>query len=360
VNTPVDVFLLIAAAGAALWLVLLVLQLSDLAASLLDVRGAHESDKPGRPARRRYSEYVWTIPLGVLTVILLAVGVEFAATYVRYGPVSAIIVVVLVAVVLLVGVAIVVAMTRGEHFSYGQLRANLTGDSGQRLTAAQVSLFRSQLEEIDGRRRRIHLGFRDRAQMAWLRAELDDLAASFRVVPPTGLQAVSAVRLRTAHTYLWKGNFIRLVPTVVALLVFVCLGVAWILAARNGFVTLDQDGGYFAYSSSATVLAEGSGYLPETNGASFGWSNLYLNFAPLVFLSLLPIIVSYLLALPGARFALAAKAAWHAVNQKQRADAVDRIEEFERSSRKGVTGLGDRVAKALQILRDQQETPPAR
>jgi len=346
VNTPVDVLFLIAAIGGAVWLVLFVLQLSDLTASLLDVRGAHENGKPGRPARRRYSEYVWTIPLAVLTVILLAVGVDFAATSVDFVPASVVIVLCLVAVVLLVGIAIIVALTRGEKYSYGQLLANLSGDSGQRLTAAQVTLFRSQLEEIDGRRRRIHLGFRDRAGVAWLRAELDDLADAFRVVPPTGLGAVTAVRLRTAHTYLWKGNVIRLVPAVLAVIVFLSLGVAWIIAARNGFVTLDADGGYFMYS-------------PQYE-ASFGWPVGYLNFAPLVLLSLLPVVASYLLAIPSARLALAAKVAWHAVNQKQRADAVDRIEEFERSSRKGVTGLGDRVARALQILRDQQETPPAR
>lgn len=347
--TPVDILLIVAAIGACLWLVLLVLQLSDLAASLLDVRGAHENGKPGRPARRRYSEYVWTIPLGILTVILLGIGVVFAAIYVDYNSfVSAAIVVGLVAIVLLVGIAIVVSMTRGDQYNYGQLRANLTGDSGQRLTAAQVALFRSQLEEIDGRRRRIHLGFHDRANVAWLRAELDDLAAAFRVVPPTGLGAVSAVRLRTAHTYLWKGNFIRLVPAALALVVFLAAGIAWILAWRNGFISLDMlddDGGYYTYSTAP---------LPPM-GSSFGWTSTYSNFGPQVLIALLAIPVSYLLAIPSARFALAAKVVWHAINQKQRADAVDLIEEFERSSRKGVAGLGDRVARALQILRDQQQ-----
>ena len=64
--------------------------------------------------------------------------------------------------------------------------------------------------------------------------------------------------------------------------------------------------------------------------------------------------VSFLLALLQARVALAAKAAWHSVYSKQRLDAVKLIEELEKSSRKGVAGLGDRVARALQILRDQQ------
>ena len=350
--TPVLVLLIVAAVGALLWLLFFVLQLSDVTASLLDVRGAHENDKPGRPARRRYSEYVWTLPLAVLTVILLAVGVEFAATWVEFGPASAVIVVGLVAVVLLVAIAIIVAMTRGEKYSYGQLLANLSEDSGQRLTAAQVSLFRSQLEEIDGRRRRIHLGFRDRAGVAWLRSELDDLAAAFRVVPPTGLGAVSAVRLRTAHTYLWKGNVIRLVPAFLAVAVFLCLGVAWMIAASHGFYDLDAAGGASQYTTEP-IDDPMSGCDPDCVVG-------FTNFLPLVLLALVPIAVSYLLAIPSARLALAAKVAWHAVNQKQRADAVDRIEEFERSSRKGVTGLGDRVARALQILRDQQETPLAR
>ena len=344
--TPVDILLIVAAIGACLWLVLLVLQLSDLAASLLDVRGAHENGKPGRPARRRYSEYVWTIPLGILTIILLGIGVVFAAIYVDYNSfVSAAIVVGLVAIVLLVGIAIVVSMTRGDQYNYGQLRANLTGDSGQRLTAAQVALFRSQLEEIDGRRRRIHLGFRDRAKMAWLRAELDDLAAAFRVVPPTGLGAVNEVPLRTAHTYLWKGNFIRLVPAAVALVVFVCVGAAWIISLATGNAVPADNGdasfGWFAYAP----LSDTS-YAPVRPDQHLGLHTL---------LALIPIAVSYLLAVPSARFALAAKVVWHAINQKQRADAVDLIEEFERSSRKGVAGLGDRVARALQILRDQQQ-----
>ena len=317
-NTAAETLSAVGLAGALAWLVLLVLQLSDLAASLLDVRGAHENGKPGRPARRRYSEYVWTIPLVLLTVILLVMGIFIATFSVGYQPAYAVpIIIGCVALAILVGIAVVVAMTRGEQYSYGQLLANLTGDSGQRLTAAQVSLFRSQLEEIDGRRRRIHLGFRDRADVAWLRAELDDLAAAFRVVPPTGLGAVSAVRLQTAHTYLWRGNVIRLVPAFLALLVFGCM------------------------VSSVVVSGDAAAL-------------------PVAMFTIVPVIVSYLVALPSARFALAAKVVWHAVNQKQRADAVDRIEEFERSSRKGVTGLGDRVARALQILRDQQETPPAR
>jgi hypothetical protein len=46
--------------------------------------------------------------------------------------------------------------------------------------------------------------------------------------------------------------------------------------------------------------------------------------------------------------------AWRRVYGRQRADIIGLLEGLERSSRKGVAGLGDRVARALQILREQQ------
>jgi len=65
--------------------------------------------------------------------------------------------------------------------------------------------------------------------------------------------------------------------------------------------------------------------------------------------------VSGLLALASARASLASKTAWHAVYLKQRTEVEDILIELERASRKGVAGLGDRVARALQILREQQQ-----
>jgi len=61
------------------------------------------------------------------------------------------------------------------------------------------------------------------------------------------------------------------------------------------------------------------------------------------------------LALTSARASLASKTAWHAVYLKQRSEVEDLLIELEKSSRKGVAGLGDRVTRALQILREQQE-----
>jgi hypothetical protein len=65
-------------------------------------------------------------------------------------------------------------------------------------------------------------------------------------------------------------------------------------------------------------------------------------------------IVNVVFAGLGIRFAVDSNAAWLRVYARQRADIIRLLEAFERSSRKGVAGLGDRVARALQILREQQ------
>jgi len=43
------------------------------------------------------------------------------------------------------------------------------------------------------------------------------------------------------------------------------------------------------------------------------------------------------------------------VYARQRVEIIRLLESYERASRKGVAGLGDRVARALQILREQQQ-----
>jgi hypothetical protein len=45
--------------------------------------------------------------------------------------------------------------------------------------------------------------------------------------------------------------------------------------------------------------------------------------------------------------------AWRRVYAKQRIDILKLLEDFDRSSRKRVAGLGDRVARALKILSEQ-------
>ncbi len=72
---------------------------------------------------------------------------------------------------------------------------------------------------------------------------------------------------------------------------------------------------------------------------------------------LLPVI-SYLLALAVARASVAAAGARSGLHMHQRTEIVELLESAAKSSRKKVAGLGDRVARALEILREQQAERP--
>jgi hypothetical protein len=72
---------------------------------------------------------------------------------------------------------------------------------------------------------------------------------------------------------------------------------------------------------------------------------------------LLP-LVSYLLALAVARASVAAAGARSQLHSHQRAEITELLEQAARSSRQRVAGLGDRVARALHILRKQQAERP--
>jgi hypothetical protein len=78
--------------------------------------------------------------------------------------------------------------------------------------------------------------------------------------------------------------------------------------------------------------------------------------SPLVLIALLLPAMSYLLALAAARASVAAAGARSVVHDQQRAEIVDLLDLATRSSRAPVAGLGDRVRRALQILREQSET----
>jgi hypothetical protein len=142
------------------------------------------------------------------------------------------------------------------------------------------------------------------------RAVLNNLADQFRAVPPGGLQAMNSIGWRYAWAYLWRGNFFRVLGPIVAL-------IAFLLAL------------------SIAIVSPLNWWLPVGLFAAF--------------------VVSSLLALTSARASLASKTAWHAVYLKQRTEVEDLLIELEKASRKGVAGLGDRVARALQILREQQQ-----
>jgi len=295
------------------WVLLFALQLSDLFASLVDLRGAHDYRLRNRAARRRVTEYFWSIPVVFTLGLGFALGIDYAGRLLfdesrtRDG-------LILLAILLFVafgaGIGIVYALSRGESGSYAVLRENLQEDAAVRLTAAQLVSFRSQLDDVDRKQRHIRLGVRDGAGLPRTRAALNSLADQFRAVPPAGLQAVSAIGWRYAWVYLWRGNFLRVVAPILSLLTF-------------------------ALALVISIATEGDWWLPVA---------LLVAFA-----------VSSLLALVSARASLASKTAWHAVYLKQRTEVEDLLIELEKAARKGVAGLGDRVARALQILREQQQ-----
>jgi hypothetical protein len=76
--------------------------------------------------------------------------------------------------------------------------------------------------------------------------------------------------------------------------------------------------------------------------------------ASLVFVAILAPVLSALFAALGIRFALSSDAAWRRVYARQRIDILKLLDDFDRSTRKRVPGLGDRVARALRILGRQE------
>jgi hypothetical protein len=74
----------------------------------------------------------------------------------------------------------------------------------------------------------------------------------------------------------------------------------------------------------------------------------------LVYVAILAPVLSALFAGLAIRFGVSSDAAWRRVYARQRVDILKLLEGFERSTRKRVAGLGDRVARALKILGEQQ------
>ncbi|HEY1530309.1 MAG TPA: hypothetical protein VGF80_05800 [Galbitalea sp.] len=70
----------------------------------------------------------------------------------------------------------------------------------------------------------------------------------------------------------------------------------------------------------------------------------------LVWASIIAPLLSAALAALAIRFGVSSDAAWRRVYARQRIDILKLLDGFERSTRKRVPGLGDRVARALKIL----------
>ncbi len=66
------------------------------------------------------------------------------------------------------------------------------------------------------------------------------------------------------------------------------------------------------------------------------------------------LLIAGVFVIVGARIAVAARLAWRTVADDERTEVVRMLEDAERRSAKRIEGLGDRVTRALQILREQQ------
>ena len=305
---------IVAIAGLVVWLVVVGIQLSAIIAAVLDVRGARDSRRPGRQARAHKAELIVTIPIVASLTIVLLFGIDVAVKFAFdwNKPLEAVLLLLgLIAVALIGGSLVVLAFARGEVIDYPSLRADLVQREGQRLSANQYAQFTALFAEADERQRRLRLGPRDGARIPEVRAHLAELSAAFSVNRPRGLDAVRAISWPVANTVLWKASTWQVLAILIA-----------------------------AVPALAAIV-------------SFVVGNTWEVWPVLPLLILLP-IASYGVALVGARTSLASKVAWHAIAQNQRTEVVDLLAEFERTSRKGVAGLGDRVTRALQILRDQQ------
>ena len=295
------------------WLAITVYQVSVYALRLVEAARTRDYQQSGQSARRRTSELLWTIPVVAVLSILLGFGVDASSRAFAIADTSTgLIVLVLTFLVgAFGGLGIVGFIIRKERPDYASIRADLIELEGERLTVERIAQFRATLKEADVRQRRIRIGRRNRAGVAGARAELEDISESFKERSPIGNQAVRSIPWSVAVEVFWRASFIGIIAVLVS-------AASWVVLLVVGVQSGD-------------------------------WGAL-----PLLLSLVGTTLVSVALGIAGTRAALAARTAQHAVYLKQRAEIVDLLEEFDRTARKGVAGLGDRVARALQILRDQQ------
>ena len=295
------------------WLALTIVQVSTFAKRIVEAARARDFHYSAQAVRRRSTGLLWTIPGVTVLSIALAFGVEVAGRVIfnRESVWGWLVLVVVVLLGAFSGLAVVTGIIRKERPDYASIRADLLELKGQQLTVDRVAEYRLLLREADRRQRRIRIGRKDRAKVDEARAELEDISETFKSMAPVGSQALHTIRWSVALAVFWRASVIGLAAIVVSI-------VAWLVPLIAGVTS------------------------GESSAAA--WAALVFVTTPL----------SVVLGIAGTRAALAARTAQHAVYLKQRAEVVSLLEEFDRTTRKGVAGLGDRVAKALQILRDQQ------
>jgi hypothetical protein len=264
--------------GWITWVFAALVQVLDLANSLVDRRDARDRRALSRGARARFREFVWTVSFGAGLAALVAFGVDWSARLVfDQGnlPLGLMVLTWSIVAAVLGGVVIVAQMLRPEVPTYASIRTDIEDALEQRLTDEQIDEFRRLVAVVDKR-----VGY-------------------LRTYPNL-----------SATAFLWRRTQLRLAPMLIPVL----LGLYLFVAARP---TPDA------------VWVVGT-------------------------IMLVPAAISYGLAWAAARASLASKRAWHEVYAGQRAEVEQLLAGARKSSKKRVAGLGDRVTRALQILREQQ------
>ncbi len=272
---------IIATVLVALWLLVALFQLGDVATAFVDSRTARDRDVPGRLARERINELFWIVPIAAVLALAIGLGIDYAGrSFFDTGRPAVGSLVLLGVAVLVVGVSGLAlgAVAATDTVSYAMLRRDLREVEGTRITQAQLAEFRARLARVDAR-----------------------------------------TRSRTRQTR------ILVAPTSVLRLVAVCVGILLVVAVWIAVALSQPD------------------ERPWGRGAS------------LVVISLLAPVLSAVFAALGIRFGLSADTAWRRVYARQRVDILNLLDRFDRVTRKGVAGLGDRVARALKILGEQQQ-----
>jgi hypothetical protein len=137
----------------ALWLGGLLFQIADLGTAWFDLRNARTST--GQLARRRAHELFWVAPCAALLALVLAFGIDLAASLVfnRDALLVVGILLALAVIVLVVSIAVLATVTllTRDIQSYALLRLTIGDAQARKLTKADVEAWREELRAIDAR-----------------------------------------------------------------------------------------------------------------------------------------------------------------------------------------------------------------